>query len=237
EEQTLLIAGAKANVVTGTIGGVEMSQLTFFDIGDVTLTTGSADDEIVIGEGGISAYGMKNFTLDTGEGDDTVTVLSDKLTPPAVGTFVPTGEILPDGTVVHEEILGAFLIKAGAGANRLNVSYDTDWTVDGTTITARSGSRVELEDVQTLNLSGGAGVNRISVINWAGTAVVDGLGGSDQISVALAALEHVDVKDTGTGAGDLDQLTVVGNAAANHFMVNESHVLVDDLRLDYSGME
>ena len=73
-EQQVLIAGARANAITGTINGIETATLQFFDIRDVTLTTGAAADRITLphGNGGLAAQGLVNFTLNTGGGSDII---------------------------------------------------------------------------------------------------------------------------------------------------------------------
>ena len=244
ERQEVLIAGAKANTITGTLGGVQTSDLKLFDIADVTLRTGSADDDITIEAGGISAYGLLNFTLDTGAGADTITLLSDRLTPPAVGELVPTGDVgdledgeaLPDG-VTYVELTGAFTIDGGSGANVLNARFDTDWALNTTTLTTRNGSQAQLQQVQTLNLAGGAGSNRLEVIAWNGVVTLDGKGGSDQLIVEAAAMNNTKISDSGP-AGDADTLTVFGTAGDDHMVVNKTTVALNTSSvLPYAGIE
>ena len=68
ELQVDLINGAQANVITGTIGSRPTADLNFFDIAAVTLTTGTAADTVDVLSDGLTAYGLVDFTVQTGDG-------------------------------------------------------------------------------------------------------------------------------------------------------------------------
>ena len=83
----VLLNGARANTVSGTVGGTAMAELSFFDIRRVTVRTGAADDTVTIGADGLTALGLQNFTVATGAGDDQLNVLSTSLNPPGAESF------------------------------------------------------------------------------------------------------------------------------------------------------
>lgn len=228
EGQTELIAGARANSVKGTLGGVQTADLHFFDIPTVGLTTGTADDRVTLGARGLKASGLRNFTLRAGAGNDTVDLLSDQLTPPDVDQFQR------DGAGVIAEVTGEFRYDGGSGVNTLGATFNADWTLDSTRLTAGNGERVELADVRDVRLTGGAGINRLTVNNWGGSAVLDGGANSDEFEVSASALDVVTLADAG---GTLDQLTLVGTGAADNFTVNTSTVHLGTKVLDYTGIE
>ena len=241
EEQAELIAGARANILAGSVGGVQTADLKFFDIANLSLTTGSQADQITVGAGGITAFGLQNFDLNTGGGDDRLDVLSAKLTPPAVGTFVPTGDLgsAPDGSplpggIVYVERTGAFRYDGGTGINALNATADTDWTLDTGLLSATGGGELALAQVRDVRLTGGAGINRLRVLNWAGQVVLDGGQGSDEFEVDAAAFDAVSLADAG---GALDQLSLSGTAAADSVVISAGGVLFGSRLLDYAGME
>jgi hypothetical protein len=96
EDQQTLIAGARANVLTGTLDGLRTADLKFFDINRVELATGSAADQITVGSDGLTAFGLADFRITTGAGNDNVELLSANVTPPALGSFVPSGLFVGD---------------------------------------------------------------------------------------------------------------------------------------------
>ena len=243
EEQDLLIAGAKANTITGTLGGVQTADLKFFDITNVTLTTGAGDDNITISADGLTAFGLLNFTVDTDGGNDTLTELSDPLKPPAAGSFVPSGDFsglkpgdpLPPG-VSYVQLNGVFTYNGGSGENTLVAQADTDWTLDTNTLTAGNGDTMDLANVHSVRLVGGSSANRLEVKNWAGDVTLDGGGGADQYVVDAAALGAVTVADSGSSS-DLNQLTVIGTAGDDHFLVSGTQVWLGTQTMDYTGVQ
>ena len=234
DSQTTLIEGAKANVVTGTIGGVATADLKFFDIGKVELDTGAAADVVTINGGGLNAFGLGEFKLKTGGGDDTVNVRTDKLKPPALGTYVLNGVVngMPQYTLVG----GGFSIDGGSGDNLLAATANTDWTLSAAALISGNGSQVALNNFRNANITGGAGSNRIRVTGWVtgGVATLDGGLGSDEFIIEPTAFDAVVLNDAG---GVLDQLTLAGTASVDEFTVNAHQVNLGSRDLTYTGME
>jgi len=105
EQQEVLIAGAQAAQVSGTLGGREIAPLPCFDIEDLTVRTGTGNDTITIGPEGLTAYGWENLTIDTDGGNDLLIIPTTELKPTAVDQFsrtgdfgdAPNGDDLPQG--------------------------------------------------------------------------------------------------------------------------------------------
>ena len=240
---TELLAGAQANTISGTVGGVATSTLNFFDVPNVTLQTGSADDSITIEAAGLTAYGLQNFTVNAGAGSNTLTVLSGNLTPPLVGQYqasgsfggAPSGSPLPTGTG-YTTIVGAFTFN-GSGNDTVIARADTDWTLDGTTLTSGTGGQVTLNGVQDVQLIGGPSANSLTVESWNGTVSLDGVGGSDTYTVAAATAGRWSVDDTGTGLTDVNVLNVLGTAGNDSLVLTSTQVILGSTSFPYAGIE
>ncbi|MCK4660995.1 MAG: hypothetical protein KAV82_15850, partial [Phycisphaerae bacterium] len=246
ERQELLIEGAHANTVSGTLGGVETVDFHFFDIKDMTIQTGAGDDTITIEEDGLTAYGMENFTVATGAGDDLLTTLSGKLKPPAVDDYISgdfgslnEGDSIPPGEEdnYYTRITGAFTYDGGTGTDRLVADADVDWTLGPDKISTPVGGGMLLQNVSDAEIFGGESGNLIAVSGWAGSVTIDGRGGSDQITVHAGDLNEATVGDSGVGSGDEDQLTFIGTNSADVFEINTVTVLLNSREFDYTGME
>jgi len=63
ELQQTLINGAQANRLTGSVGGQTTSDLSFFDIEDVSVTGSALADTLQIASAGLTALGLLNFDV------------------------------------------------------------------------------------------------------------------------------------------------------------------------------
>ena len=59
-----------------------MTRLSCLQVAPIPL-----QEAVQLAANGLTAYGLLDFAINTGAGNDTVTVLSDALTPPKVGQF------------------------------------------------------------------------------------------------------------------------------------------------------
>ncbi len=86
-----IIAGARTNTVSGKAGNADIATLTFFDIKNFTLNTGNGNhpDTVYLDSDGLQAYGLQNFTLSTGPGEDTFTIGTSDLSLPTEGAYIP----------------------------------------------------------------------------------------------------------------------------------------------------
>ncbi len=247
-----LIAGAMANRVTGTLGTTTTSDLIFFDIPDVTIATGAANDTVtltndltdgstVTDDGGLTAFGLQNFTIDLGAGDDELELQTDQLTPTAVGDFQPlaspgglnNGDPLPSG-VSYVPITGAFTYNGGSGTNTVTVSHDGDWELQQGSVIAENGESVTVNNVSDANLHGGDGSNVYTLTSWTGNITADGGGGADFYNVHAAAVNGTVISDS---ADAPDTLTLLGTDASETITVEDNELSLGTATLAYSGIE
>jgi hypothetical protein len=89
EAQSQLLNGATANTVEGYLGTTvtELATLTFFDIDTFSVFTGAENDTVTVGEAGLTAYGLRSFSVDLDGGNDMINVLSPDLDTPAAGVY------------------------------------------------------------------------------------------------------------------------------------------------------
>ena len=207
-----------------------MSTVEFFDVPNFTISTGSAPSTVTIGPAGLTAYGLENFTVNAGSAGTMLVLQSPNLTPPMVGQYVPTGDFsgAPSGSTPppgagYMQVTGAFTFN-GVGSNTVVASADTDWTLDGSMLTGGTGGSMVLNGVQDVQLIGGPSSNRITVVSWGGSVLIDGMGGSDQITVYAGAVANWTVSETAGSLADQNQLTVIGGAGPNSFTVTAGEI-------------
>ncbi|HEV3344393.1 MAG TPA: FG-GAP repeat protein, partial [Pirellulales bacterium] len=96
----------------------------------------------------------------------------------------------------------------GTGTNTLNVDpNNTDWTLSSTSLTDPQGNQLQLVNVTTVTLTGGAGSNTFTVDGWTkGTVTIDGGSGSNTYNVY-----------TGGGASDVNVVDPNGTGVLNVF--------------------
>src|SRR5262249_22919789 len=103
--------------ISGTTGGVPFESVTFFDIQtfilDAAARDGAVPDDVTI-QGTLAAHGLKNFTVNTGEGADRLTVNAKDLH-------------LPDPT-------GAFTFNAGDDNDVIAATSDVTYTLTNTSL-------------------------------------------------------------------------------------------------------
>ena len=241
EQQSVLIAGAQANTISGSLGATQTAALSFFDIPDVTLQTGAGADAIALNDPGLQAHGLLKFELKTGAGQDALTIKTDGLDPPAVDAFEQTGDFggsnsgapLPQGAG-YRRLSGGFTFDGGADADTINAQADTDWTLGASSLAAGNGESVSLANVENANLKGGAGTNFLRVNAWTGSVTLDGLEGADQFEFGTS-LNSATVNDTGTSG--VDRLTITGGAESEQFVIDNNGVTVGMKTYSLTGVE
>jgi hypothetical protein len=100
---------AGQNRITGTTGGEAFEVVTFFGVASVTIDTSANDtpgadgDSVTISESGLIASGLQDFSILTGDGQDSVTVnVSDAILPVSGGRLnINTGPVETDRLIIR----------------------------------------------------------------------------------------------------------------------------------------
>ena len=138
----------------------------------------------------VSGLGLVHdvYTLTTDGGDDTVT-LGDS---GSIGQRV-------------ENLVGTFIVDGGTGSNMLDVTDDTDFTLNPTTLQRASGGITHLQNLQVVNLVGGVSNNSFTILNFPGTTTLRGDGGVDRLYLTM----------TGGTVITLDTLVLAADVVTN----------------------
>jgi Ca2+-binding RTX toxin-like protein len=166
--------GAVASMISGTSSTEAIAPLTWSNVRNVTIDTGSndvitagvANDTITFGAGSLDAVGMQNLTLDMGKGADIL----------AVHTLGDLG--LPVGG-------GALWCIGGAGADRIVASGNADFWLNNSQLISSLGGRILLDDIELATLTGGAGNNLLSAVGFSGSVILNGGNGNDTLRGAV----------------------------------------------------
>ena len=135
-------------------------------------------------------------------------------------------------------ILQGVFSYGGTGTNTLNVDPDNaDWTLSSTALIDPNGDQLQLHNVTTVTLTGGAGSNIFTDDGWAeGTLTIDGGSGSNTYNVyTVSGAANVNVVDpNGTG-----QLNIYGDPTqSNNFTVDTTSVVWNQAQtISYSGIQ
>jgi len=242
EAVDVFLAGAKVTKATGTTGGTALSDLYVFDTPTVTLNVGAGanDDSVTIGESGVKGYGLQSFTIDTGAGNDTVTINTGDLSLPTAGQFVAGDEIHErkagdplseqEAQDLYNVVSTSFTINGGDGDDRLNVVGSADFVLDGNTLTSNETGLLTFNAFEQVGITGGDDDDSITARNFDGTLAVDGGAGSDQFSLQFTTLAEVSLRDS---AGDADKLTVLATDEGDNIWVTAQSIQVNNLIIDY----
>jgi filamentous hemagglutinin family protein len=196
-------AGGAFALDGNVVGGIEANDFENVDTGELTLTGGN-DGFVVTGAGtgtisGIAFTGVA--TLDGLGGTDTVTLTAGD----------ETVTVLGSGAASEASSGFAFgnieVIEAGAGTDSLINNAGGAFALDGNVVGGIEANDFENVDTGELTLTGGndgfavtgAGTGTISGIAFTGVATLDGLGGTDTVTLT---------------AGD-ETVTVLGSGAAS----------------------
>ena len=198
--------------VTGSSGGVAITSLAFFDTANVVINaipldpTAFRGNQFTINSPGgpaLRAAGLRNFSINSGAGNDTLTVFADDFRLPVAGgqfTFNAGTGAYADGTAASN-LRG--LLSLDQIVVTANLDYDLadggTTLVDGTTVpdltaassdlriaSAGSGTAnaatlgsIHLIGVEWATLTGGSGVNLMDASRFSGSVELDGLAGND----------------------------------------------------------
>jgi Ca2+-binding RTX toxin-like protein len=159
-----------ASLIHGTSSTVAISPLRWSHVRNLTIDTGTndataadmANDTITFVPGSLDAVGMRNLTVDTGKGSDSLIVNNN-------------GDLgLPLGG-------GAFWFLGGGGADRLAVSGDADFRLNDSQLISTAGGRILHDNAERATLTGGVGNNLLSAVGFSGSVILNGGTGNDTI--------------------------------------------------------
>jgi Ca2+-binding RTX toxin-like protein len=176
--------------------------------------SGMADDTLVINEGSLEAAGWQNFDVYTGIGNDALSVNNADLRLPVAG--------------------GAFWYHPEGGYDTLKVAGDTNLNVNSLRVASDAGGQVSFDNLETVELVGGAGNNTLNAVGFTGRATLRGLGGND----VLRGSANDDLLYGGDGDDELygglgnDVLNGGANVDKIYF---DGTTNDDDLRVQYNS--
>jgi hypothetical protein len=155
------------NQVSGTSGGVSIAPLTFSNVANVTLDTANNDesaspDSITIDSYGLVASGLANFTVETGSTNATLTILASSLALP-----------VPGGSLVDQATSGFY--------NTVVAQADVNYALNSSSLAISGSGSITLDNVQDVQLTGGADSTLFSVAGWSGDLGLNGGPGSNQL--------------------------------------------------------
>ncbi|MDA1273124.1 MAG: hypothetical protein O2960_03590, partial [Verrucomicrobia bacterium] len=129
------------NRISGTSGGESFESVTFFNIANVIIDTGSNDsisdrnDSVTISAAGLVAAGLQNLTVTTGDGDDELIVEATSLSlPVAGGSITYTAGSGDDSLVIHDGASADFNVDGGGGIDSIVNQAGTSGTVTATSV-------------------------------------------------------------------------------------------------------
>jgi Ca2+-binding RTX toxin-like protein len=162
-----LSGGLTGSRITGTSDTYPLQSLIWSLTPTVTIDTGAndgsfaglANDTVVFGAGSLDATGMKNLTVNTGKGADTLTLQIVDLGLPVAG--------------------GSFRFNGGAGADRILATGNTDWRLNDIRLMSTAGGSLFHDEVERATLTGGAGNNVLNGVDYSGALTLNGSSGND----------------------------------------------------------
>ena len=164
--------GATGSRITGTSGGAAIVPITFDNVRDLTIDTEQNDaalaqsnDTVTFNAGSYGAKGLKNVSVQTGAGNDTLTVIGPNIGLPIAG--------------------GAFRFLGGSEVDRLSAVGNTNWDLNDTRLVSAGGGRILHDDIEKSMLVGGLGRNLLNASLFSGDATLNGGADNDVLRGGL----------------------------------------------------
>ena len=174
-----IIAGERSNKISGTVDGHEIADISFFDVKAVSLRTevGSHDDTIRLDSDGLQAYGLQNFSVRTGAGEDTFTIETDDLSLPTEGKYASgnlngytEGQPLTEAesAELYTKIYTSFSYDGGVNSSTDSVIFATnsDLTLSGNALVSPVKGKLNLSNVYHVILTAGESDNILRASGW-----------------------------------------------------------------------
>jgi hypothetical protein len=173
-----------------TLSRAGLPNVTLINIQDANLTGGAANNTF-----DVSGW-TRGGTLTGGGGNDTVTATKNAnftlnaaglsssdgmaLTLSGIGTARLTSGTA-NNTFAVSDWPGSAILTGGGGNDTVTVARDANFTLTNTLLTTNDGLSLTLAGITTADLTGGAGNNSFTLTGWAGTAAIDGQGGTNTL--------------------------------------------------------
>lgn len=209
--------GAAATQVSGTSGGTTIASVRFHNIPNVVIDAATNDataaagaDLVTVSQASLAAAGLKTLTVNTGVGNDRLTVNATNL-------------LLPVSR-------GAFRYDGGTGFDSVDATGDTNWSLTPTSLTAGGGGSLRLTAIENATLTGGASNNSLDASLFGGSVTLNGLGGNDTLRSGSkgGTLNGGDGNDELHGGASHD--TLIGGAGIDEFVLrgtsSEDHLIL-----------
>jgi hypothetical protein len=189
------------NRVSGTSDGVGFESMTYYNITNLTVDAAANDgaspnDIIDIAAPGLVASGLQSLAIRTGSGDDSLSIVSDRLS-------------LPLGNV-------ELLFDAGSGTDRVTVSGDADYRLTDDVVTSSRGGAGRLSGVERATLNGGPSDNVLDASGFTLGPVDFFAGAGDDTIVGSPSADNID------GGAGFDTLVVRGTQASDQITVAQT---------------
>jgi hypothetical protein len=160
-------------------------------------------------------------TTTTTSGATTTTTTTTITNDTTAGTTTTTTSVKTTYARVENSFKSLTVQGGAGGSSDVVVSDDADFTLSDTALTRSTGGTISLNNVARANLTGGLSDNHFHVLNWSGTASLNGAGGYNTLQGPDASSTW---KITGTDAGTLDgnvsfvsMQNLVGGSASDVF--------------------
>jgi hypothetical protein len=218
---TVVNPAAGQNGVTGSSDGVTIVPLTFFNVANVTVDTGTNDgvspnDSVTMNTPLVASL-LQNLTFSMGLGSDLLTTTLSNYALPVAG--------------------GGISFNGGGGTDEIEATANVSFNLSDTSLQIVSDASISLSSVESADLTGGASANTFTVSNWGGSADLDGVGGSDSYIVNFQGLGSGSVFISDTGGSGSDQAEVNGTGGDDTIDVASSQVVMASEDVTYAGLE
>jgi Ca2+-binding RTX toxin-like protein len=131
------------------------------DTGRHDLIGPPANDTVTMNAGALRANGLNNLEFSLGRGADIVSTNDADLGLPDTG--------------------GQFLVRGGAGVDRVSVTGNADWWINDLRVASSSGGQINFDGIERATVIAGAGNNTITAVGFFGPMILQGLDGNDTI--------------------------------------------------------
>lgn len=221
DDLTVINPAAGQNGVTGSSDGVTMVPLTFFNVVNMTIDTGTNDgaapnDSLDLTSSLVATL-LQNLVINMGAGNDLLTTTLSSFALPVAG--------------------GGINFNGSGGTDEIDATANVSFNLSDTSLQIVGDASIALSSVESADLTGGAGGNTFTVSNWGGSADLNGAGGGDNYIVNFQGSGNGSVSIDDSGASGTDAAEVNGTGADDAFVITSFQVILGNEDVTYSGLE